>query len=360
MNHLKLISKALKNQEQCITKFVFNSQLSKKTFTITKNMSRHNNFNTCFSSSRNTLIRINSKFYCRSIGNTVVLNGKNELKIKFEDKLYSIFFNDQDNLKNIEEKISSINEKIQSVELIPESSKTSINQEELNSKLIKNLINIPFKIVLNKHLSYTYIPGLFPQLFEEDIIANDLPSLNPDFLSNPESIKNLILLRLYNLKKEHSLDINKFEVEKTSLISKLNLKLEDREKFIVSLYNKQLCSETMVKNKLVFMSKIAVRLGLLFSISHFSAFYLLIYQFYAWDVIEPITYIVGNVYWIITLGYLAFSNRKLEFELLQYDSIKSMYLNKYSKRFGYNDEEKLLLEQELNIIRELKSGLAHI
>ena len=116
----------------------------------------------------------------------------------------------------------------------------------------------------------------------------------------------------------------------------------------------------MVNDKLVFTSKVAVKLGMLFAISHFSLFYALIYKFYAWDVIEPITYVVGNVYWIITLGFLAFNNRKLDFDILQYNSIRDVYFNKYAKQLNYSEEEKLKLQEEIQAIEQLRSGLSDI
>ena len=72
---------------------------------------------------------------------------------------------------------------------------------------------------------------------------------------------------------------------------------------------------------------------------------LLIYKIYAWDVIEPITYIVGNLYWIATLGYLVFTNRKLDFDLFETKTIKEIYSDKIAKKFGFNKKEKLMIEK---------------
>jgi len=312
--------------------------------------------------------KIKKNTYCEKIGNLIILNSKNEIKVLFDNSTYSIFFNENDSINVVNEKILGINsEKIQSVEFFDSNKKENLSEEEKNKILIKDFINKPFSIRINKYISSVYIPGIFPQLFSENENLNkssddSLKNINnsSDYFTDAETIKNFILLNLYSIKEKNKYDNLKYEEEKKLFIDDLINKLDNRKNFLMNLYQKQTLAEKVINDKLKFVSKSAVKLGMLFAVSHFSLFYLLIYKFYAWDVIEPITYIVGNVYWIFTLGFLAFKNRKLEFELLQYDSIKDIYFNKYAKQLSYSEEEKLKLEEELDSVEKIKLGIADI
>ena len=335
---------------------------SKTFLTINNHLKNKLNFNEGNSQNKNfnLLKSFSKKNYCEKTGNLIMLNSRNEIKITFEEKTFSIFFNENDSINVVNEKISGINEKIQSVEFIQFESKEILSDEIKNKTLMKEFMSYPFIIRINKHISFTLVPGVFQQLFEESGIAKELQSNNIDNMKTSEDIKNIILLSLYDLKEKNYTNKNNYEEEKALYISSIKSKLEQREKFLKSLFEIQVLSEKMVYDKLIFMSKVAIKLGMLFAVSHFSVFYLLIYKFYAWDVIEPITYIVGNVYWVATLGFLAFKNQKLEFNMLQYDSIRDLYLDKYSKQHNYKPEEKNKLHEELVTIEQLKLGLIDI
>lgn len=354
------IPSTLSTFQRVYSKFSFIQ--TKNFMTINKQFKNNSNLtsgNTNKTSS-NLLKGLTRNNYCEKIGDLIMLNSKNEIKITFEEKTFSIFFNETDSINVVNEKIQGISEKIQSVEFLQCDSKENLTEDFKNKTLMKDFIKNPFAVRINKHLSMNYIPGVFPQLFIESNLINEIQSNNPDFLKTSEDIKNVILLSLYDLKQKNSADLKKYEEEKACFIADILSKLDQREKFLKSLFEKQSLSEKMVNEKLEFMSKVAVKLGMLFAISHFSVFYALIYKFYAWDVIEPITYIVGNIYWIATLGFLAFNNRKLEFEMLQYDSIKKIYFSKYAKQLNYNEHEKLRLQEELKTIELLRSGLIDI
>lgn len=342
------------------TRFVYTA--SKNLITMNKQSIRKSKIaeSDCNAKTINLLNVLSKNSYCEKIGNLVILNSTSEIKVAFEDKTYSLFFNDYDSINMLNEKILGINEKIQSVEFINNQTNKVLSEEIKNKTSMKELIKTSFLIRINKHISFSFIPGVFPQLLNEMGIAKDLNLNNIDYLKSAEEIKNIILLNLYELKGRKNLDKSIYEEEKVLLITEIMKKLEERENFLKTLFEKQNLSEKMVNDKLIFMSKLAIKLGMLFAVSHFSVFYLLIYKFYAWDVIEPITYIVGNVYWIITLGFLAFKNKKLDSDLLKYESIKDLYFDKYSKQLNYNPEEKIRLQEELSIIKELRSGLAEI
>jgi len=358
------LPKILVSMRKCSNKNSCFLNVLKKNFLTLKNQNRYyvkkNEF--YLVNEKITLIQKNIKNnYCQKIGNLVILNSRNEIKISFEAITYSIFYNETDSLNVINEKILGINEKIQIVEIVNSENQEVLSEEQKNKLLFKDFLRSPFFIKINKHLSLTYIPGILPHIFSQNNeIIKEFQTKNPDFISDSETIKNIIFINLFKLKQTNAGDSKKYDVAKISFITDLNKSLGQRESFLKSLYDKQVLANKVVNDKLNFSTKMACRLGLLFAVSHFSIFYALIYHFFAWDVIEPITYLVGNVYWIIGLGFLASRNKKLEYELLYYDSIKEMYFNKYAKQFSYCEEEKLKLEEELKTIEDLKSQLKDI
>jgi len=316
-------------------------------------------------------VKFSKKAYCEKVGNIILLNSTDEIKISFENTTYSIFFNKNDSVNVVNEKILGINtEKIQSLEFFDTEKKENLNEEEKNIVLMKDLINRPFSIRINKYITSNYIPGIFNQLFSgndsfKNIIDENFLKINTssDNLRNIDSLKNFILLTLFSL-KERNANANKplsnYEEEKKNILNDLITKLENRKMFLEGLHSKQTLAEGITNKKINFVNKTAMNLGMLFAISNFSVFYVLIYKVYAWDVMEPVAYIVNNIYWIITLGFLAFFEKKLDFDLLQYNSIKDIYFQKYAKQYNFSEEEKLKLEEELKSIEELKSEIINI
>jgi hypothetical protein len=286
--------------------------------------------------------------------NIKLFNNRNEIKINFQEKTYSIFFNEKDTIKSIIEKIKTMNEKINFVDFKLNTDlklKEKENIENLNfSEVGKN----SFYITLNKKYQEHFIPSLYSQLINSEVkkfIKNPEDYNNMEFTNDVEEIKNEILYQIYRLKtNENKENFNKIYKEMLKCIKdnltirKLNLlNLQGDQKLSEIFYNKTLKSRINLFNKL----------GISFALSNFIVFYALIYKFYAWDVIEPITYIVGNVYWIITLGFLVFNNRKLGFELIESQSVMEIYSDKIAKKTRFNKDEKLMIENELQKIEDL-------
>jgi hypothetical protein len=86
----------------------------------------------------------------------------------------------------------------------------------------------------------------------------------------------------------------------------------------------------------------------------------LIYELYGWDTIEPITYIVGNVYWIIGLSFYVMKKKKLDLSLFSTSAYTSEFMKNFGKRIGYSQKDKQFLFNEIAEIRKFKETLANI
>src|SRR5690606_20045706 len=83
----------------------------------------------------------------------------------------------------------------------------------------------------------------------------------------------------------------------------VNAKLENLLEVYENLMKEYNIAEQLLNMRVKQNLRFYLNCALLFFILHAILFYFLIYQWYGWDTIEPVTYIVGNVYWIIGLGY---------------------------------------------------------
>jgi hypothetical protein len=70
----------------------------------------------------------------------------NEIKVPALDKVYSIYFNKNENLNDLQERIVGIDDKIVKVEILNLDGKSVDN---LNNTLIKDFLSSPFKLKLN-------------------------------------------------------------------------------------------------------------------------------------------------------------------------------------------------------------------
>ena len=224
--------------------FKLNFLETRNFLTVNKLIKNNSNFLALYlkNKSINQLKHLSKSHYCEKIGNVVMLNSKNEIKIAFEEKTFSVFFNETDSINIVNEKILGINEKIQAVEFINMETKEVLSEEIKNNTLMNSFNKNPFLIRINKHISLTYIPGVFSQLFGESEILSKLQN-NPDYLKSAEHIKNVILLYLYDLKEKNSANIKTYEQKKALFLSEITSKLDQREKLFQFLFEKQTLSE---------------------------------------------------------------------------------------------------------------------
>ncbi len=232
---------------------------------------------------------------------------------------------------------------------------TNLKPEEEENLNFSEVAKNSYYIIFNNKYQEHFIPSLYSQLINSEVKKFiEIPDDNDkifEFTNDIEDIKNEILYNIYRLKKiEKQENFNKIYKE---MINSIINDLKKRKENLLYLKEQQDLSEIFYNKTLKNRINLFNKLGISFALSNFLVFYSLIYKFYAWDVIEPITYIVGNVYWIITLGFLVFSNKKLGFDLIESQSIMEIYSDKIAKRTGFDIKEKLIIENELQKIEDL-------
>jgi hypothetical protein len=298
------------------------------------------------------------------------MNSLNEINITYENKNYLIFFSEKDTIETLSKKIKSIDEKIQLVNFHKSNSNDLKIGDLFEENIpIDNIISDSFYIIINKHLITYYIPSLYKELFSlnsnlinkgKNINENKHNQLNQidkncEFPEDIEEIKNEILLNLYTLKTNQNNE-NKEKISKQNFEEILNI-LKKREEIFVNLNLLENKKEKMYENLLKSRINLIGKFGITFGATNFFAFYLLIFKFYSWDVIEPITYIVGNIYWILSLGALVFYNKKVDFSLIEGKSLKDIYADRIAKNFSFDKNQKKLIENEIEKIKNLKNSL---
>jgi hypothetical protein len=157
------------------------------------------------------------------------------------------------------------------------------------------------------------------------------------------------------------------EISRSKIISILGenkKEIENKISSLLSIYEKlfeeQTQAEKLLEKRLKDRRWWFLNLGLLFFVLHAALFYYLIYELYGWDTIEPITYIVGNVYWIIGLSFYVMKKKKLDLSLFSTSAYTSEFMKNFGKRIGYSQKDKQFLFNEIAEIRKFKETLANI
>ena len=152
-----------------------------------------------------------------------------------------------------------------------------------------------------------------------------------------------------------SLNANKEEVKKEITTQVANL---------VSIYENYEAEmnkvEDILDKKLNNQRKQFLRISLLYFIAHLVVFYALIYQFYGWDTIEPITYIVGNIYWIIAIGFFIKTKKKLDMSYFISDTFSKSFYSKQYQRFNFNKSGYQFTRKYIQNLKDFNSAIEKI
>ena len=294
--------------------------------------------------------KINKKLYSQVHERMVKFSediSNKEMKVPLDGSVYSIYFSKEDKLTDVANRINNSAENIQKVEFLNSSDEAIANQETNFQELIKS----PFNLRLNGYQTVKYFPSL-------NIALNLQPKSESGMIINNY---NLFLLdSLKKIMKEK--EINKSLID--SVLGENKSEVEKRINELLSIYEKlfeeQSSAEKLLEKRLKDRRWWFLNLGMLFFILHAIVFYYLIYQVYGWDTIEPITYIVGNVYWIIGLGFFVMKKKKLDFSLFSSTSYKKEFMTFFGKRIGYSQKDKDFLFNEIAEIRKFKATLSKI
>jgi hypothetical protein len=181
--------------------------------------------------------------------------------------------------------------------------------------------------------------------------------INQKYLPSHVSIFNSYQVNLKNIysfilqKKIH--DSQYYPKFKDEINEKLGNLLKTYDQ-ILQEYEK---AETLIQKRLLQKQKLYLNLSIAFFILHLIVFYCLIYQLYGWDNIEPITYIVGNVYWVIGLAFLLRYKKKLDINYFYSSSFNKNFIKSRAELFGYNKTDKEFIKSEILKMKSIKKNL---
>ena len=266
-----------------------------------------------------------------------------EMKVPFDGSCYSILFLEGDKLSDLTNRINGSSEKLQKVEFLNFAEETLLEE----NKLFKDIIASPFRLRINGHHLVRYLPSM-------TIALNENRNLSDSDLTDT----NFLLLQTSaSLLDGGSLDIQKsLHDKKNSINAKIDKILLQYEKLQLE-YQK---AEEFIDKRLKSRRKTFANLALIFFILHAIAFYCLIYQMYGWDTVEPVTYIVGNVYWIIALSFFVMKKKKLDFGFIFAESYKKEFFAKMSQKINFSSTENLFIQKEIQDLRKFKEIVSKI
>jgi len=291
------------------------------------------------------LPKFSIKNYCQVYDNIVKFSNDlniREIKIPFEGNTYSVFYKKEDKIENVVNVIKGTIDELQKVEIL------SLNNEIIDSRetLFQEFIQTPFNMRINGHKVVKYFPSL-----NSSINAN--PSACTNGLNCFSSYILAIAERVNSLEDKNEIK-RIIEEKKLDDDFKLNSLLQIYEKIYAEYEKEEEYIETKFKSRIKSISNLA----LLFFIVHAILFYYLIYHKFGWDTMEPITYIVGNVYWIVGLSFFIFKKRKLDLNFIFADTYKKEFFSKIGRRIGYSKVEKDFLINEIKEIKNFKATLS--
>lgn len=203
-----------------------------------------------------------------------------------------------------------------------------------------------------------------------------------DILSGANSIQisdgksDITVLNLYDIKlalSKLNMDSNTLDKLISSQLNDLNFILNSKLpiKSIIELIDntlikyKELQGELEKKN--LESSKRSARqinlktiLALLYFLAHLIIFYLLIYQFYGWDNIEPVTYLVGNIYWIAGILFLLKFKNKVGLDYFFSNSYGKAIKRKFDFNLGFCSHSLKNLNSEIHKLQVLRNEVSKL
>jgi hypothetical protein len=267
---------------------------------------------------------------------------KKEFKVPFEESCYSVFLNENDKLSDVAARINGSSEKLQKVEFLNFSDNSITDQAKLFKEISKN----PFKVRINGHFVVKYLPSISSVVDQNNRCEKYFKN------NNNLSENNLLILQTCNsIFEKNMLNIEKnLNETKSQLVTNLDILIGEYEK----LEKEYVKGEEFIEKRLKQKKRNLANIALLLVTLHAIVFYWLIYQMYGWDQVEPVTYIVGNVYWIIGLSFFVFKKKKLDFGLIFGSSYKKEFYAKLGEKIGYNQVEKLFITREICEMKKYK------
>ena len=241
-----------------------------------------------------------------------------------------IYYKDNDKIGNI---INRVNETGKNSILI-----TNIEGKEFDKELPFNSITKEvFIIHFNSQIKNYYFPYIKP------IIENNVQ------LSNSEVTNEYLLFNFSKYINNRHNSKNFHE----SLFQELDNLVQIYEKMLSEFNEKQRVIETKLKRTSNFYSYLVI----LYLVLHLVLFYALIYHMYGWDVVEPVTYLVQNFYWIIGLSFFLSKKHRFEISYFLSSGFLNRFFHKNNKIIAYSKKNHEFIKKELAYINTFKRSL---
>lgn len=309
---------------------------------------------------------ISKKLY--SIRN--VLKSKDFLKFQFnnskintnsysfdfiENKIYTIEkdLSDEKKLEILFSGIDKKAEKVNSLKQITfEDSLTSKKDDPINVKAIElyskyNMAKeygINFK--LNNHYDQTYI-------YSTRVVLEDIAKSFNIQLENSNNIGSIV--SFYDLlnKIQNKSEIKNIDEVLEVIDFHIKLYLSELEK----LEENQETKKKLIDSKCKGLSESRFNFLILGAIIWIALFFSLIYVYYGWDVIEPITYLSMNGMFIIQLLFMTFVGIEPSPNYFYSDHFRSKNMAKLMQKYGYCYNFHKNISKEINVCKVLIKAL---
>lgn len=301
--------------------------------------------------------KVSKRFYSEVYNNIVKFSddlNNNELKLPIYDKNYSIFYKKEDKISDFLKRIENVDQRIQKIEFLNHRGEI-VSETEYENNLLSFSKN-SFILKLNGHINIKYFPSVNMLISQATDKKDECNFLEKEKISIFNNFNSFLLKTFYSN--------TGFSESNQKSISELKKEVDSNLKNILevyeSLFNHYEKSKERLDKKFNSTMKLYLNLGILFFLLNVIVFYVLIYQIYGWDTIEPITYIVGNIYWIIGLGFFVYKKKKLDFSFFYSEVFRTNFYKKNGILLGFNQVERNFVAKEIKEIKEFRDALNRI
>ena len=269
----------------------------------------------------------------------------NELKVPIYEKNHSIFLKKDLKISDFIKMVEGVDQRIQKIEFLNHKGESVTNSEQNLLDCARN----SFILKLNGHINIKYFPSVNMIISNSNQIDSETNQKEKFLISNNF---NFFLFKNFD-HKDFSFSEKSFTEFRKKVDSDLINLLEVYENLLKQFEK----SKERLDKKFDKTMKLYLNLGILFFLVHAVLFYFLIYHFYGWDTIEPTTYIVANVYWIIGLSFFIYKKKRLDFSFIYSETFKNNFYKKNGFLVGFNEVERNFVAKEINEIQTFREAL---
>lgn len=214
-----------------------------------------------------------------------------------------------------------------------------------------------FEVDVNNHYKYKFIYSL-PLVLDGIINKISSKSMTSESelmaLSNMETNKNClvtIVKYLFSIKNNENNEKN--EKERTTKKEQIEIELLEYSLYLNDILSSLSSKKTLIEKRLSNKQRLIMNFQLLFCTGWISTYYLLIYKYFSWDVIEPTTFLAGNVLMILQMIFFLITKRKFELNVSysQYFEIKEM--ENIMSQISYDKDFHIRVQSEIDECNKL-------